>query len=139
MILDGFDLGVDPWARGVHHETNSATRPELKQLIDQIGSNGTIVVPTVGDLCENKTKKVVDLVERILVQKITVLAMRDEEFPLDQYTRELHVGTAVYEAMSNNVLRARSTLERFVQNRKKMPFALTRQPPRPGRPHSAAP
>lgn len=121
MILDGFDLGVDPWTRGVHHETNFATRPMLEQLIDQIGSNGTIVVPTVDDLCENKSKKVVDVVERILVQKITVLAMRDEEFPLDQYMRDLHGGTAVFEAMSTNVLRVRSTLERFVQNRKKMP------------------
>ena len=110
MILDGFNLGVDQWARGVHHETNSATRPILEQLIDQIGSDGTIVIPTIDDLRENKSKKTVDLVERILVQKITVLAVRHQEFPLDHYIPELYADTAVFEAMSTNVLKVRARL-----------------------------
>lgn len=122
MILDGFDLGVDPWTCGVRHEINSATRPELEQLINQIESNGTIVVPTVHDLCENNSKKAVDLVERILVQKITVLAMKDERFPLDHFMCDVAEDAAVFQAMSTNVLEVRRMLERFVGNRPKMKF-----------------
>ncbi len=120
MILDGFNLGVDQWTRGVHHEMNSATRPILEQLIDQIGSNGTIVIPTIDDFRENKSKKTVDLLERILVQKITVLAVGHYEFPLDHYIPDLTPDTAVFEAMSTNVLKVRSTLERIVGNRERM-------------------
>ncbi|MET4519512.1 hypothetical protein [Bradyrhizobium sp. I1.7.5] len=122
MILEGFHLGVDPWTCGVHLEMNSATRPTLEQLIDRIGSNGTIVIPTVDDFREVKTEKSVDLVERILVQKITVLAVGHEEFPLDHFVNEIHPDAAVFHAMSTNVLKVRSTLERFVQNRDNMKF-----------------
>ncbi len=120
LILDGFNMGVDPWTHGVHDEINSATRPKLEELINRIQGKGTIVVPTVHDLCENKSKKAVDLVERILVDKITVLAMRDEQFPLDHYICNPRQDSAVFQAMTSNVLEVRRMLERFVGNRQKM-------------------
>ena len=120
LILEDFNLGVDRWTRDTRHEVNSSTRPELEELINGIRGNGTIVIPTVHDLCENNSKKAVDLVERILVEKITVLAMKDEAFPLDHYIGELRQDGAVFQAMSTNVLEVRRQLERFVGNRKKM-------------------
>jgi hypothetical protein len=120
LLLDGFNLGVDPWTHGVRREINSATRPVLEDLINKIGENGTIVVPTVHDLCENNSKKTVDLVERIVVQKITVLAMNDEAFPLDHFISDVRIDAGVFGAMSSNVLEVRRTLERFVGNRSKM-------------------
>lgn len=122
MLLEGFNLGVDPWTHGVHREVNSVTRPVLKDLITQIGGNGTIVVPTVHDLCENNSKKTVDLVELIVIQKITVLAIDDEVFPLDHFMRDVRLDVAVFKAMSSNVLEVRRILERFVGNRPKMNF-----------------
>jgi hypothetical protein len=73
LLLEGFNLGVDPWTQGVRREVNSVTRPVLRELINQIGENGTIVVPTVHDICEHNSKKTVDLVELIVAQKIAVV------------------------------------------------------------------
>lgn len=137
LILDGFNMGVDPWTHGVHDEINSATRPKLEELVDRIQGKGTIVVPTVHDLCENKSKKAVDLVERILVEKITVLAMKDEVFPLDHFMGDLCQDSAVFQAMTSNVLEVRRMLERFVGNRERM--KLRTSAPLPNRLRLAAP
>ncbi|MCK1597947.1 hypothetical protein [Bradyrhizobium sp. 164] len=120
LILEGFNMGVDPWTHGVHDEVNSKTRPELEELINRIQGKGTIVVPTVHDLCENNSEEAVDLVERILVDKITVLAMKDEIFPLDHFMCDPHEDSAVFQAMSSNVLEVRRMLERFIGNRENM-------------------
>lgn len=122
LILENFNMGVDPWTHGLRDEVNSNTRPELEELINRIRGEGTIVVPTVHDLCENNSKKAVDLVERILVEKITVLAMQDERFPLDHFMCDPHQDSAVFQAMSSNVLEVRRMLERFIGSRKKMNF-----------------
>ncbi|MCX7321293.1 MAG: hypothetical protein NT113_18030 [Hyphomicrobiales bacterium] len=71
---------------------------------------------------KGNSKKAVYLVERILVEKITVLAMKDKIFPLDHFMEDSRPDSAVFQAMSSNVLEVRRMLERFIGSRKKMNF-----------------
>lgn len=127
IIVDGeFNPQRDEWVRTRHLETDCYERPQLRAIIERIeedeaaGRAGTIVVPTTDDLRETKTAVSIDLIERIIADKITILAVCDPEFPLSQFLTDDGADWRIFEAMSSNVLSTRNTLEAFVKNRDRM-------------------
>jgi hypothetical protein len=123
LILDEFDASREVWCRGVVREEGGETRTNLLQLLETIRGRGTIVVPTVDDLVEHKSREVAHALKRILKDKVTVLAVYDRESPLCFFTEaNQRADDRVFSAMAANVLSVRTTLEAVSNNRKKWRF-----------------
>jgi hypothetical protein len=119
LILDDFDVSRDEWSRDVIRERGGARRTSLIQLLDTIRGRGTIVVPTVDDLIEHKSRRVAYALERIIEDKVTVLEIYNSRSPLFYFTEANRPADArVFAAMSDNVLHVRSFLEDRFANRK---------------------
>ena len=123
LILDNFDTVRDSWSRGIIREEGGETRTTLLQLLEKIGGQGTIVVPTVDDLVEHKSREVAYALERILEDKVTVLAIYDPQSPLCIFTERNHrADDRIFPAMADNALRVRANLEAVLANRKSWVF-----------------
>jgi hypothetical protein len=108
---------LDPWTRGVTQEDDAENRTQLKQLLDRIDANGSIIVPMIDDVLEPRNQSAIDVVDRILTEKIPVICMQNKHYRLTQFLDHNPVDASVFEQTVQNSLKVRSRLERFVLNR----------------------
>jgi hypothetical protein len=119
IVDDDFDVSRDEWCRGVIREDGGARRTNLIQLLETIRGQGTIVVPTIDDLIEHKTRGAGYALERILADNVTVVEIYNLESPLSYFTEEnRHADPRVFPAMADNVLKVRTALDASFANRK---------------------
>jgi hypothetical protein len=118
LILDDFDVSQEEWSGGVIREAGAETKTSLIELLERIQGRGTIVVPTVDDLLQQRTQDTAYAVGKILQEKVTVLAMYDHLAPLSSFTAaNQRADSRVFSAMAGNVLRVRTTLEACWNNK----------------------
>jgi hypothetical protein len=123
LILDKFDSSREAWSTGVVREAGGEERTSLIQLLERMRGRGTIVVPTVDDLVEHKSREVGLALRRILEDKVTVLVMYHSQFPLHDFTAaNYRADNRVFSIMAGNVLRVRTTLEAVFFNQRHWTF-----------------
>jgi hypothetical protein len=126
VVPEEFDPGKDVWVRELSYEEDCYARAELANLIDRVGCDGCIIVPTLGDIFGHKSVKAVELIDRAERKgvQIMVIASAGIDYPLSGFGES--ADAKVFDFMWRNAMSVSSRLNKMLQNAEQMKNAARR-------------
>lgn len=116
----GFDPNTESWVHKLTFESECHSRRELAGLIDHVGRERCIVVPTLGDIIGYRSLKTIEQLERAVSIGVQIIVVDSKSLGFSLVRFDDKPDQSVFECIWRNAMAVNDRLVRRLKNAPRM-------------------